>query len=224
MVKRNSDDRVDYDFKKDAILSNIFPYIKDKTVLDVGCVEHNIENMNKDRIWVHGFLKKWSKSLKGIDILKADILKLKKMKYDVYLKSAEDFNFKNLKFDVIFAGELIEHLSNPGLFLQRCRKHLKRNGKLILTTPNAFCVYRLLYILKNFSNDPIVNDEHTCWYSPKVIKQLLQRYDFEIEKMIFVDYPLIKKSMHLKHKIVRFFEGFGDTKFKDTMLIVTKLK
>src|SRR3989344_2076395 len=105
------------DNKKDDILRALLPEIENKKVLDVGCVEHDIKNKNKERIWVHDFLRKHTKQVIGIDILKKDIDILRKQKYDVHFQNAESFHFDE-KFDVIFAGELIEHLSNPGVFLR----------------------------------------------------------------------------------------------------------
>ena len=43
------------------------------------------------------------------------------------------------QFDTIIAGEIIEHLENPwAVFYKAVRKHLKRGGQLIITTPNPF--------------------------------------------------------------------------------------
>lgn len=40
-------------------------------------------------------------------------------------------------FDTIIAGEVIEHLASPLGFIAWCTHHLKKGGRLILTTPNA---------------------------------------------------------------------------------------
>ena len=196
------------------------PYIKNKAVLDIGCVEHDIRNKNKKRIWVHDFLKEHTKHVIGIDILKKDIEILKKQGYDIYYQNAETFKF-NKKFDVIFAGELIEHLSNPGLFLEKCRKHLKKNGLLILTTPNAFGLHRLIRsFLKLNSNTP-VNNEHTAWFSPTVMATLLGRYGFKIVKMDYADYPYFKCG--LDERISNFLSNFFP-KLKETMIIFSRKK
>jgi len=44
--------------------------------------------------------------------------------------------FKDSYFDCIVAGELIEHLEKPEKFIKECRRTLKKNGRLIITTPN----------------------------------------------------------------------------------------
>ncbi len=207
------------DYSHDGVLKTIYPHIKDKDVLDIGCVEHDINRKHKERIWVHDFLKQNANHVTGIDILKKDVDILKKQGYDVYCQSAENFKF-NKKFDVIFAGELIEHLSNPGLFLESCKKHLKKDGILIITTPNAFSLGRFFYILKDFTNDPNVNDEHTLWYSPQVLKQLLERYNLKIKEISFTDYPLLKPT--IKNRFVNnLCFIFGD-KFRETMIVLIK--
>src|SRR3989344_7621255 len=195
-------------YLKDKVLTTIYPYIKDKEVLDIGCIEHDLERKDKERIWVHDFLRQNAKHVVGIDILKKDIEILKKQGYDVYCQNAETFKL-NKKFDVIFAGELIEHLSNPGLFLEKCKFHLKKDGFLIITTPNAFCLARLFGGFVFFTNDLDVNPEHTAWYSPKVIKELLRRYNFNIEKFSFVDYPTLKNKITTKI-ITKLCNLFGD--------------
>jgi cyclopropane fatty-acyl-phospholipid synthase-like methyltransferase len=43
----------------------------------------------------------------------------------------------NKKFDTVIAGEIIEHLESPIKFIRYCKTLLKKNGRLIITTPNA---------------------------------------------------------------------------------------
>src|SRR5690606_35230320 len=47
------------------------------------------------------------------------------------------------KFDVIIAGEMIEHLSNPGLFLNGIKRFMDKNTRLVITTVNAYGAIRL---------------------------------------------------------------------------------
>ena len=53
------------------------------------------------------------------------------------------------KFDAVIAIEVIEHLENPFAFVRECRKLLKTNGILIITTPNVEAVNsRLIFLYK----------------------------------------------------------------------------
>jgi len=40
-------------------------------------------------------------------------------------------------YNAIIAIEIIEHLENPSAFIRECKKILKDNGKLLITTPNV---------------------------------------------------------------------------------------
>ena len=196
----------------------IIPLIKNKSVLDIGCVDHSLERASKKGFWIHDFLKDNSKSVKGIDILEKEIRILRNKGYDVECQNAESFSFKK-KFDVIFAGELIEHLSNVGLFLNRCKLHLKENGCLILTTPNAFSSKVVFQALGKYKNNPEVNSEHTNWYSPFTIKELLRRYGFEIEELCYVDSPA---GNNWKKRIRQAIEKIRGKETKERMIVISK--
>ncbi len=208
------------DFSKDEVLRTIYPYIKNKDVLDIGCVEHTLNVKHKERIWVHDFLKEHARYVTGIDIQQKDIETLQSQGYDVSCQNAENFHFEK-KFEVIFAGELIEHLNNPGLFLENCRQHLTENGMLIVTTPNAFSITRFLHILKDGTNDPVVNDEHAYWFSPTVLRQLFARYDLTIEHALYAHYPQI--SPRFEHRIISFLCGIFGKRFKEVLIVTAKV-
>ena len=133
--------------------------------------------------------------------------------------NAENFHFEG-KFDVIFAGEIIEHLSNPGLFLEKANKHLIKGGLLILTTPNAFSLRRLFEMIIFLTNNPGVNNQHTFWFSPKVISELIKRYKFNIIKIQFVDEPHIKNSF--KSKTLSILSNILGGKMKETMIVFSQ--
>jgi len=156
----------------------IKPYIENKTVLDIGCCgsRYKLEG------WLHLNIKKSSKNVFGIDKSKECIEFLREKGYDVEVANAENFHL-NQKFDVIVAGELIEHLSNFQGFLNSVRKHLKEDGLLILSTPNMFYFREILFlILKGY---PTVNPEHTCWFDEVTLQQLLGRFGFSVEKIMY---------------------------------------
>ena len=100
-----------------------------KTVLDIGCGQGELASA----------LKANCISVTGVDISE-QALKIaaptlaKSYCFDIEKNWPEDL--LNQKFDCMIASEVIEHLFAPEEFLQKVRKILKKDGCLILTTPN----------------------------------------------------------------------------------------
>lgn len=162
-------------------------YIENKEVLDIGCVDHSWRRYQK-KDWLHKKIKDYAKSLTGLDYLQEDVEKLNKLGYTILCANAENFELKK-KFDVIFAGELIEHLNNVGLFLNSVKKHLRKNSLFILTTPNVFALGNIVRIVLEFLGFKMKdNPEHTHWYDNQTLRQVLNRNGFEIEEC-FTFYP-----------------------------------
>ena len=95
--------------------------------------------------------------------------------------------FPKEKFDVIVAGEIIEHVFDTDLFIEKIRKQLSRGGRLILTTPNVASLPRRLLLL--FGINPVLENRvivdvtagHIRYFTFKELEKLLQDHGFEIE-------------------------------------------
>lgn len=53
------------------------------------------------------------------------------------------------RFDVISLNNVLEHVDDPIKLLKNCKKHLAKNGRLIVQVPNAESVTRRLGVLMN---------------------------------------------------------------------------
>jgi 2-polyprenyl-3-methyl-5-hydroxy-6-metoxy-1,4-benzoquinol methylase len=73
------------------------------------------------------------------------------------------------KFDLIIAGDVIEHLPNPGNFLTSCRDALTVGGEIVITTVNAYSIVRFL---KALLFHEAVHHEHCSYYSHKTLDRL----------------------------------------------------
>jgi SAM-dependent methyltransferase len=80
-------------------------------------------------------------------------------------------------FEVIVAGEIIEHLTDPGQFLRNMRRHLATDGTLVITTPNPFSFSQFRHIWRR--RRPRVHEEHVCWFDPIVLSELCRRTGLE---------------------------------------------
>ncbi|MFH1078500.1 MAG: class I SAM-dependent methyltransferase, partial [Patescibacteria group bacterium] len=156
-------------------------YVKGKDVLDLGCINHDAgEEARLD--WLHGFIEKRAKSVTGVDYLQKEVAKLRKKGHNILCANVETMRLGK-RYDVVVAGELIEHLDNVGLFLDRVAAHLKRGGVFIVTTPNAFSLRHILRSVL-FGTVP-TNTEHTCLFCPKTLKNIVERHGFRVAERYF---------------------------------------
>jgi SAM-dependent methyltransferase len=164
-----------------------------KKVLHLGCADFPYtESAIKNKTHLHFKLMEITEEIygfdydqPGIDILqnhgatklyRADLEKLDEVPLDE-------------KFEVIIAGEMIEHLSNPGLFLRGIKRFLNAESNLVITTINAYAGFRfLIYGLrgKGGTNEPVHMD-HVAYYSYSTLRLLLERENFNVNKFAFYD-------------------------------------
>lgn len=152
------------------------------SVLDIGCTSRDHA---KGSIWIHELLCKKAKRVVGVDRILPDIMRGNEgdNSYNLVVADAESMRL-NERFDLIVAGELIEHLSNPGLFLDRVREHLKEEGRLVLTTPNPWEWTRMVRAILRIHSTPV--KDHVCWYDKETLTNLLNRYGFTVEQVEFI--------------------------------------
>jgi 2-polyprenyl-3-methyl-5-hydroxy-6-metoxy-1,4-benzoquinol methylase len=145
------------------------PLLQAQSVLDVGCASRY---GRPD--WLHGLLAADTPDLVGIDMNEKLVSDLQAAGYDVRLADARDFDLQR-QFDVVFAGELIEHLDDVRGFLTSVARHLKPGGRLVLTTPNAFYVGNFIYRLGGQAR---VHPQHTAWYCDSTLTRVLSMNGF----------------------------------------------
>ncbi len=193
---------------------------KDDTVLDVGFWGQG--KTFEDPTWPHKLLRDRAKDIYGIDLVYDESVIPENERHKYKIAAAEDFNFDE-KFDVIFAGDLIEHLVNPGLFLDNAKKHLKPEGRLIMTTPNTFNLFVMAGKLTR--PEPPINSDHTFYFNKRTISKLLEKCGWEVSQFGFMytlDYThkesLKKKFLNLIYFILSKFTP----KFYETMVVVAR--
>ena len=138
-------------------------YAKDKDLLDIGSCGNQGEQVKTKTLFSN--LKRVAKTATGLDI--------ESNTPEIIKGNAEMIKLKK-KFDLVTAGDVIEHLHNPGLFLDNMHRHLNENGLLLIVTPNAKSPAYLFFKGNEF---------HTCWYCKHTLKYLLEQHDFKVERM-----------------------------------------
>lgn len=180
---------------------------KKKTVLDLGCYNGAIGNLvAKNLNDVFGI--EASKSAceiaakRGIKVIRRDLEK--------------NFPFEDNKFDVILAGEVIEHIYDTDFFLKECRRVLKEKGILIVSTPNVVSLHRRIchlwgYAMYMEGSLTVSNMEnpagHIRYYDKSLLIKTVEKNGFKVLKFTsnFIDFPF-KTKLKLLAKI---FPSFG---------------
>lgn len=164
-----------------------------KKVLHLGCTNYPYtEDAIKHDMLLHFELEKVCGELYGFDYDQKgiDVLEAKGVKnlYRADLENLADVNLDE-KFDVIIAGEIIEHLSNPGLFLRGIQRFMKSETDLIITTINAYCGFRfVVYALRSRGGErEPVHPDHVAYYSYKTLSLVINREDLDISDFYFYD-------------------------------------
>jgi 2-polyprenyl-3-methyl-5-hydroxy-6-metoxy-1,4-benzoquinol methylase len=202
---------------------------KDKSILHVGCADspNTIWKFETDCL-LHKHLMKVSKELFGIDIDKKGVEDLKKLGIkNVYQGNVEELKNINYdkKFSIVVAGEIIEHLINPGLFLNSIKRFLKKEGSLIITTQNAFSIKRALRLL--WRNE-VTSTAHTFYFSYLTLKKLLEKCGYAIGEIrmfnasegdLYVKQRLISKIVN---KLLDSFSIFNY--WADGLIVQAKIK
>lgn len=92
------------------------------------------------------------------------------------IENPDDYPQEN--FDIIVAGEILEHLSNPGQALNSIRSAVKPSTKLLITVPNA---YSLKVFCRALLKQELIHPDHTLHHSPHTLNVLLERHGFSVE-------------------------------------------
>jgi SAM-dependent methyltransferase len=166
---------------------------RDRNVLHLGCTNYPYtEDAIEKKMLLHFDLEKVAKRLTGFDFDQAglDILAAHGSTnlFQADLEKLGEVDC-NETFDVIIAGEMIEHLNNPGLFLEGIKRFMSAETRLMITTVNAYCAMRIVqYALrgKGGRNEP-VHPDHVAYYSHNTLRLLLERHDLAVEEFMFYD-------------------------------------
>jgi SAM-dependent methyltransferase len=164
-----------------------------KKVLHLGCANYPFTQQSIDNeMLLHFDLAKCSDRLYGFDFDQPglDILAANGAK-DLYRADLEKLDEVELNetFDVIVAGEMIEHLNNPGLFLRGIQRFMAEDSRLILTTVNAYCGMRFLWYGlrgKGGVQEP-VHPDHVAYFSYSTLSVLVKRFGLTVEDFMFYD-------------------------------------
>ncbi|MBI4397789.1 MAG: class I SAM-dependent methyltransferase [Candidatus Omnitrophica bacterium] len=190
------------------------PLLAGKSVLDLGCVDHQAKQESGEE-WLHKKIQSVARDLLGVDYKIEEVEALRAKGYKVEAGNVEALELGRT-FDVITAGNIIEHVSNPGNFLESVKRHMQADSLFLLTTDNCYGLRSLKGI---FLNDSIIpNQEHVATYEEKVLRQLFARHGLEITGFYFYNGPYANPW---KEKLIYFLSRIRKN-FAWQMLVVAR--
>lgn len=147
-----------------------FKEIKGLNILDCGISKGGVTDV----------LSKESANCFGVDINPREINGVKIVKADLN----DGIPGFGIKFDVIFAGEIIEHLYDDVKFIRECKKSLRQDGILVITVPNLVSLTNRLLML--FGTMPLeahaADPFHYHVYNKKKLQNSIKEEGFQILK------------------------------------------
>jgi len=149
-----------------------------KKVLDIGCGDGFISEL----------ILKNNNDVYGIEIAEDAIKKARNKGITIYDLDLNLDWCNNLqeKFDVVFAGEIIEHVFDTDKFLKNIHRVLKKDGYIVLSTPNVASLGRRILLL--LGKNPLIETTarsydagHIRYFTYKTLKKLLEENNFKMK-------------------------------------------
>jgi 2-polyprenyl-3-methyl-5-hydroxy-6-metoxy-1,4-benzoquinol methylase len=176
----NLDQDFGYNWKEGRLLKciSIMESIPVGSLLDIGCSSGEWGKEWHRRGW----------KVSGIDVNPDKIKLAQQNGIDARVcdLNRDTIPFQDGQFDLIFAGEVIEHLVDTDGFIDDVRRCCKQGGHLLLTTPNLASfenrVRLALGIYPNWLNYNLQGSGHVRGYTPRVLKRQLAEHGFRVTR------------------------------------------
>jgi 2-polyprenyl-3-methyl-5-hydroxy-6-metoxy-1,4-benzoquinol methylase len=176
-----------------AALVDRFAYLCDlargRRVVHVGFVDLGCQSLNEQSgAWLHEHLARAATELVGIDLDAEGVEHARSRGYEAYAVDCRDVDAVRAAgiepADVVVAGEVIEHLDDPGGFLDGVHALVKPGGLLVVTTPNATGLVNAAAL---FGNYEVQHPDHVVMYTCATLDAMLRRHRWTpVEHAVFL--------------------------------------
>jgi 2-polyprenyl-3-methyl-5-hydroxy-6-metoxy-1,4-benzoquinol methylase len=143
-------------------------------VLDVGCGEG----------WFTAALAGAGREAVGIDIAREPLRRALARDPSLDLRcvpAAGGWPLRDVSFDAVWAGEVIEHVADTAGWLSEVRRVLRSGGALVLSTPAHELLTRMALGLSGraFASHFDPRSDHLRFYTRRTLVALLEEFGFE---------------------------------------------
>jgi SAM-dependent methyltransferase len=136
-----------------------------RRVLDLGCRYGALT-----RAYVDG------NSVVGVDVDREALAEAAKLGIETHWADVEErFPFEDATFDVVVAGELLEHVRSPEHVTGEARRVLRAGGAFVGSVPNAYRLRNRLRFLRGHS--PEADPTHLHMFRSDDVRALLDQFD-----------------------------------------------
>jgi len=182
------------DYERNDVLPKLFK--KGERVIDVGCGDGAVAE----------FLKRHQKStVIGIDFSLTALTRAQERGIPVVLADSEvSLPIRSQSCDVVFFGDVIEHLYFPQKALEEIWRVLAPGGRLVVSCPNmGYWRYRIHYLLwgifpeTEWIEAELWQSQHIRFFNPPLLEKLLRKTGFFPERFFGIsrrrfDSPFIR--------------------------------
>jgi SAM-dependent methyltransferase len=161
--------------------------VRGKRIAHLGFVdEHLLEAKLASGHWLHARLADAAAEVVGIDIEPQGVAWAAEQGYEAYVADCQDrASLAELgldPFDIVVAGEVIEHLEAPGSFLRASHELVAPGGRIVVTTPNAAALQNFAAPLLGVE---LIHPDHLALFSPRTLGVLFERTGWNVERILY---------------------------------------
>lgn len=159
-----------------------------RKVLDIGCVAHDIARMASPE-WLHRRLAEVASSCVGVDVLDDGVEGMRSLGFDARvcdLRHGVGPLADLGPFDLIVAGELIEHVESLDMLFLTAEQLLAPTGQLVVTSPNPYSPGRVRAGQRGIVWE---NVDHILYAFPSGIAELCERHGLLLAEASTVESP-----------------------------------
>jgi len=150
-------------------LEKIEHFARDGRWLDVGASSGDfVEIASRDR------------EIEGLELSEQAVHEARLRGLTMHCAPVEQFE-PEAPYAMITAFDVLEHLREPRLFLQRLRGWLQTDGHLVLTLPDVSSFYARWLMRRHWFF--YMPNEHLFYYDPDTVRRLLEDEHFHVEQV-----------------------------------------
>lgn len=192
-----------------------------KKALHVGCVDSGFYTDRKSTgTLLHKSIQDVAGSLHGVDIDESGVTEMKNEGFhDIYLlnisvEKDRRMLIKKLEkaggIDVIIAGEVLEHVPDPVMFVKALVEiSSKFDAKCIITTPNTFYFGSIFHVLRN---EEEMHPDHNFYFSLGTLSAILKKagHVYDIKYAVYLNLSTSTGRRMIKGIITKMFPLLSD--------------